>query len=166
MTSEAPRYRAFVSYTRADRTFAERLHRQLESYALPAAVRALHPELRPIRRPLRPVFLDEDELVPGGDLPGRIRDGLESSHYLIVICSPSARQSQWVNREVSEFIALGRRAQILAVVVAGEPYAEKRGFPPALECLPDALLAVESGAEVPTDAAELILGRLAPGTQP
>lgn len=130
------RYRAFISYSHLDHAQAVDLQTKLEQFVLPRATRAsvngmLHP-----RRPLRPVFRDETELVPGQDLPGRIKDALEASEYLIVVCSPNAAASEWVNKEVEDFIALGRRDSILSVVVGGQPDAVETGFDPATECMP------------------------------
>ena len=70
------RYRAFISYNRADREVAVRLHRLLERYVLPSALRLVSPGLRRDMRPLRPVFRDEDEMVPGPSLTERVRDAL------------------------------------------------------------------------------------------
>jgi len=103
---------------------------------LPHALRLIKPGMRHDRRPLKPIFRDEDELVPGQDLPERIRRGLENSEFLIVVCSPRAVASEWVGKEIKDFIALGRGDSILAVVVDGEPNTEGRGLAPELECLP------------------------------
>src|SRR5580692_4128014 len=154
---EGYKYRAFVSYSRSDASAARLLQRRLETYVLPSASRALQPGVRFDRRPIRPVFRDEDELVPGQDLPGRIRDGLKSSEYLIVICSPAAHRSEWVEREVLDFVQLGGRDRILAIVVAGEPETAKRGLPSELECLPDALISGPGGEGTPTDQGEELL---------
>jgi WD40 repeat protein len=133
---ETYRFRAFVSYSRSDRQWAKALQARLERYVLPNSLRLINPGVRQDRRPLKPVFRDEDELVPGQGLPERIRKGLEHSQYLIVVCSPRAAASEWVGKEIRDFIALGRGHNILAVVVDGEPNAEAHGAAPELECLP------------------------------
>jgi WD40 repeat protein len=80
------------------------------------------------------VFRDRDELPASADLGGVIKKALEASHYLIVICSRNAAQSQWVNQEIEMFLALGRRDHILAIIVDGEPNSgdARECFPPAL----------------------------------
>jgi WD40 repeat protein len=139
MTDEIA-YRAFLSYSHsADRATAKTLQRRLEAYVLPPALRSAGPGLRRDRRPLRPVFRDEDELVPGQDLPQRIRNALRASEFLIILCTPQAAGSPWVEKEILDFARLGRWDRILAVVAAGEPNAAARGLDPALECLPPAL---------------------------
>jgi len=129
------RYRAFISYSRVDREAARGLQRALEGYVLPAALRAVASGMRMDARPIKPVFRDEDELVPGQDLPERIRKGLETSEFLIVVCSPNAAASEWVEKEICDFARLGRPQNILAVVVGGEPNSGD----PATEALPRAL---------------------------
>ena len=76
------KYRAFISYSRKDHGFARRLQRELESYVLPKAVEIAGLDRRKFKRPLKPVFRDESELVPGQDLPERIRQGLAQSEVL------------------------------------------------------------------------------------
>lgn len=132
----AYKFRAFVSYSRSDRPWAKSLQSRLERYVLPHALRLINPGMRHDRRPLKPIFRDEDELVPGQGLPERIRKGLEQSDYLIVVCSPRSAASEWVSKEILDFIALGRQDNILAVVVDGTPNAESHGLAPEQEALP------------------------------
>jgi WD40 repeat protein len=133
------RYRAFISYNRADREAAVHLHRLLERYVLPSALRLVSPGLRRDVRPLRPVFRDEDEMVPGPSLTERVRDALRLSEFLVVVCSPRAAVSAWVEKEITDFVRLGRRKNILAVVIGGTPNAEAKGLSSELEALPRAL---------------------------
>jgi WD40 repeat protein len=134
------RYRAFISYNhRADGSFARRLHRRLETHALPQAV------LRTIRdaphgtRQIGRIFRDEDELVPGENLPERIQRALKDSEFLVVICSPAAVKSLYVNLEIEWFRTTNNRNNIIAIVTDGEPDAKRRGFPATRECMPRAL---------------------------
>jgi WD40 repeat protein len=133
------KYRAFISYSRVDRESAVALQARLERYVLPQALRLVKPGLKLDPRPLKPVFRDEDELVPGQDLTARIQAGLRGSEYLIVVCSPAAAASEWVEKEILEFCALGKGDNVLAIVVGGQPHAEARGMAVDLESLPRAL---------------------------
>jgi WD40 repeat protein len=137
--AEAHKYKAFISYSRKDRDSARRLQRELESYVVPRAVQIPGLDRRTLKRPLKPVFRDESELVPGQDLPERIRQGLAQSESLIVVCSPDAVRSEWVEKEIVDFTRLGKGGRILAVVVGGEPNAAARGFASENEALPRAL---------------------------
>lgn len=131
----AYKYRAFISYSRIDREVAKKLQRLLEYYVLPATLRAVSAGVTRDARPLTPCFRDEDELVPGQDLPDRIRSGLEASEYLVVVCSKSSAKSEWVDKEIIDFCRLGREKNILAVVIDGEPNALQKSE----EALPSAL---------------------------
>ena len=152
--ADAPfKYKAFISYSRKDRPFAVRLQRELEGYVLARAG-----ELGgdgATRRPLYPVFRDESELVPGQDLPDRIRKGLEQSEYLIVVCSPNAAASEWVEKEIVDFTKLSKGRRILAVVIDGIPAAERKGAAAAMEALPRALrFRVAPSGEITDDPAQ------------
>ena len=64
---------------------------------------------------------------------------MASSQSLIIICSPAAAKSKWVNQEILTFKRNNRDAQLFSVIVDGEPYAstmpgreEEECFPPAL----------------------------------
>jgi WD40 repeat protein len=135
---KAFRYKAFISYSRRDRSFAVRLQRELESYVLPRAIE-LTGRAKPRSRPFKPVFRDESELLTARHLPDRISEALADSEFLIVVCSPDAVRSPWVEREILDFTGLRGPDQILAVVARGEPNAAQRHLPEALEALPRAL---------------------------
>jgi hypothetical protein len=133
------RYWAFISYSQRDVAWARWLHRELETYRVPRALVGRPIGQTKVPRRLLPVFRDRDELPSAGDLRGKIRESLEASRALIVICSPYAAASPWVNEEVRSYKALGRGDRIFPLIVDGEPYASERpelGLP---ECFPPAL---------------------------
>jgi len=67
------------------------------------------------------------------DLSERIGSALESSAYLIVICSPEAARSIWVEREIEHFRRTRDDSRILALIVSGDPAGGAHDcFPPAL----------------------------------
>ena len=129
------KYTAFISYAHADQNVAAWLHKALEGYRIPKDLQGTAGRDGPIPRTLFPIFRDRDELSSSPDLSQAIQDGLKASAYLIVLCSPSAARSRWVNQEVIEFKKLGRADRIHALIVDGDPGAapDKGGcFPPAL----------------------------------
>ena len=130
------RYWAFISYAHADEKVARALHRNLETYTghrrLPPGPT---PTGEPIPRRLAPVFRDRDELGASSDLPARLHEALEASRFLIVICSPAAGRSQWVNAEIQRFKSIGRSERIFAYIVDGEPWASRSGTA-SDECFP------------------------------
>jgi len=126
-------YRAFISYSHHDERIVRRLQRALESYRIPSRLRGTHGEFGPLPDRLAPIFRDRDELASAGELGPRIQRALADSEALIVVCSPSAAASPWVNSEIIEFKRMGRGDRILGLIVDGEPGDPQREcFPPAL----------------------------------
>jgi len=122
------KYYAFLSYCHQDAVVAETLHKKLESFRLP---RGVTNECIASNR-LQPIYKKESELV--GELPISVRDALNDSKCLLLICSPEAAKSECVNREVSLFIAEGRVKHIVPYIVDGIPMCggKRECFPPAL----------------------------------
>lgn len=128
------RYRAFVSYSHRDARWAAWLHRRLESYRVPRRLRGSQGEFGPVPERLHPIFRDREELASSSVLGDRLRDALAESESLIVVCSPAAASSRWVDAEIEHFVALGRGERIHCVIVDGEPNAgdARECFPPSL----------------------------------
>ena len=138
--AETFKYRAFISYSHADRTWGDWLHRALESYRVPSRLHGATGRDGAIPTKLFPIFRDREELSSAAELSEQIRHALRQSAYLIIICSPRSANSRWVNEEILEFKRLGREDRILAVIAEGEPNAaDKPDADPALECFPQAL---------------------------
>lgn len=106
------RYSAFISYNHRDKRIAAWLHRAIETYRIPKRLRGRQTRLGILEARLPPVFRDREELAASSDLSQSIREALAVSGCLIVVCSPDSARSQWVNEEVRNFTALGRRDQI------------------------------------------------------
>ena len=83
-------YKAFISYSSADRPQADRLHKALESYRVPKGLVGRPTANGPVPARLIPIFRDRDELPSSPDLQVSIRNALERSEHLIVLCSPHA----------------------------------------------------------------------------
>ena len=129
---DAPaRYRAFLSYSWGDKAWGERLHRWLERYRVPEGAA---PGLPPSRR-LGKIFRDDEDMAAAGDIGAIVRRALEASENLIVVCSPRAAQSRWVDAEIAHFKAHHPQRQVFAVIVDGEPNSPD----PARECFPRSL---------------------------
>src|SRR5438445_201522 len=125
------RYSAFLSYSREDSRFVRRLHRQLESYRLPRGVGGS--SVAAAGRRLKPVFLDNDELVAAHDLTEAVREALAQSDHLIVVCSPRSAKSKWVGHEIELFRHHRGDRGILTALIEGEP---DEAFHPALRRRP------------------------------
>ena len=130
-------YFAFISYKHEDMRWAKWLQQQIETYRLPAIIRKQAPHLP---KQIRPVFRDQTD-ISTGPLLENLRQELRDSRFLIVLCSPAAAKSEWVNREVQHFIDMGRAERIIPFVVAGAPNAAN----PEEECFPAILRGAERG---------------------
>ena len=123
--SAAPafRYRAFISYSHQDKSWAAWLHRALEAYVIPRRLVGQTTAVGVTPARLAPVFRDRDELASATDLGHKVNEALAQSGCLVVICSPRSAVSQWVNQEVLAFKRLGRSERIFCLIVDGEPGA-------------------------------------------
>ena len=128
------KYRAFLSYSHRDQKRAGQLHRELERYRIPPHLGDNVGSESGSQHNLRPIFRDRDELSTGSDLSQVIKDALSESESLIVICSPSAVASSWVNDEIRAFQRLGKSDQIFCFIIDGSPFSGDEH-----ECFPEAL---------------------------
>jgi tetratricopeptide (TPR) repeat protein len=117
------RYRAFISYSHSDAKTAAWLHRSLEGYRVPSRLRGTRGEHGVLPERLSPIFRDREDLASAGELGARIESALFESDALIVICSPDAARSPWVENEILTFKRLRRGQRIYCLIVAGEPHS-------------------------------------------
>ncbi len=117
------KYQAFISYAHKDEAVAVRLHRALETYRIPKNLASES------QQALSPIFRDAAELSAHHSLPEKIREAIQSSRTLIVLCSPVAKASYWVNEEIRLFRSLHGEGSILSVLIEGTP---ETSFPSAL----------------------------------
>ena len=133
------KYKAFISYSHKDAKTASWLHRRLERYQLPKSKIGTETPRGRVPSSLKPIFRDRDELTAGASLGAVIEEALTQSENLIVICSPNAANSHWVNQEILYFKKLGREANIIPVVIDGEPFASNLPYSRGDEAFPEAL---------------------------
>ena len=148
-------YWAFISYSHKDEAFAKRLQAYLETYRVPKALvgRTSRGERIPTR--LFPVFRDRDELPGASDLGAKLREKLQRSRYLIVVCSANSVGSRWVDEEIRYFQALGRADRVLCIV--SYDHRGDGNVEAAAECFPPALrLAVEADEPLDPDLVQPI----------
>lgn len=138
------RYRAFISYSWADKAWAGWLHRALETYRPPRSLVGRRTSVGPVPRRLQPVFKDREEEAAGHGISASIEAAMADSDFLVVVCSPRSVRSKWVNREIAWFKTHRLKERILALVVDGEPGASlAEGCRPResdRECFPETLL--------------------------
>ncbi|MBO7571241.1 MAG: TIR domain-containing protein [Bacteroidales bacterium] len=142
--NKANKYFAFISYKREDEEWAIWLQHEMEHYHLPVSLNGR----TDLPSEFRPVFRDIDELK-AGNLPEQIYNSLASSSYLVVICSPNSAKSEWVNKEIKDFIKIGKNKgidnvrNIFPFIVEGHPHAQIESE----ECFPEALLELQDEEE-------------------
>ena len=103
-------YDGFISYSHAaDDLLAPRLQGGLQRFAKPWWK----------RRALR-LFRDEASLSANPHLWSSITDALDQSGWFVLLLSPDAGQSEWVNREVEYWLANKGAARIIPVLTDGE----------------------------------------------
>lgn len=156
MTENKFTYWAFLSYSQQDNCetrpgaqdvvslrWGDWLHDVLQAFSIPADFAGqinARGEIIPER--IDPIFQDGEEQSENASLNEPLRQALEQSKCLIVICSPRSARSLHVNEAVRYFKQLGRGNRILPIVIAGEPNAgeaNKPGSSPDQECFVPAL---------------------------
>ncbi|MDH3429955.1 MAG: toll/interleukin-1 receptor domain-containing protein, partial [Gammaproteobacteria bacterium] len=149
--SESFRYRAYISYSHHDEKCAVWLHKKLESYLVPRRLVGREMASGIIPRRIAPVFRDREELPSATDLGKTVNKALHDSANLVVICSPHAAESRWVNEEVLTFKRLGRSDRIFCFIIAGEPNATETPGCNSDECFPIGLRFCMSDEGILTD---------------
>lgn len=135
-------YACFISYRHSDNTeqsgeWASWLHQQLETYTVPPSlVGKLNRSGKKIPKRIYPVFRDETSAASSSNLTDELHEALKRAENLIVICTPSAAQSPWIDEELRFFKAHRGADHLFGIIVAGDP-AAREGDP--LDCQPKAL---------------------------
>jgi WD40 repeat protein len=103
-------FNGFISYSHA-----------ADGRLAPAVQRGLHRLARPWhRRRALWIFRDQTGLSVTPALWSSIQTALDGSEYFVLLASPEAARSQWVNREIEHWIATKSADRILPVVTDGE----------------------------------------------
>jgi hypothetical protein len=103
---------AFISYSRKDKPFAVMLERELRRYTPPRG-------LSVPRRRLN-IFRDEEDFT-GIEYYQAVNRHLQGSRKLVIICSPNARASSFVNDEIRRFTQVHSAEDLIPVLIAGNP---------------------------------------------
>src|SRR5262245_42201524 len=109
-------YRAFISYSHADIRLAAWLQKQLESFPVDKEWVGRYTKVWIVPSSLHPIFRDRLDLPPGPELNDSIKDTIQNSKFLLVLCSPAAAKSEHVNNEIIHFINYHGKANILPVI--------------------------------------------------
>jgi hypothetical protein len=101
-------YDAFLSYNHQDGAVAAGIHKGLHRIGRRMG------QLNALR-----VFRDTTEMAANTDLWGKVTDAMDRSRYLIVVLSPRAAASEWVNKEVAHWLQRRGPEQLLIVLAEG-----------------------------------------------
>ena len=134
------RYRAFLSYSHANARQAKWLHGALEGYSIDKDLVGRATPRGKVPASLRPVFRDREEFTAGRALPAETLAAIDASAALIVLCSPEAARSAYVDEEVRLFRGRHPGRPVIPVILAGTPgQPQDECFPPSLRFRLDAM---------------------------
>lgn len=122
---------AFISYSRKDKVFASLVEKALENYTPPKSSAISQKRLN--------IFRDEEDFT-GTDYHKAVRKHLQESRKLILICSPAARASCYVNDEVRIFAEVNGGDNIIPILLSGIPNNEASEEQDAEKAFPDTLV--------------------------
>lgn len=120
----------FISYSRKDKTFAQLLYTELGSYKPPKSL--------PVPQRYLKAFLDVSDAY-GADYEQAIHARLKDAAKLLVVCSPSARGSRFVDPEIRTFLKDGTSNEIISLIIDGLPNNEADGPADPRNAFPAAL---------------------------
>lgn len=130
-TAVAMEFDVFISYSRKNSDIARVLERALDAYVPPEGLGLPRTQLR--------VFRDESD-IRGSDYVASIRNHLSNSRKLLVVCSPAARASVYVNEEIEIFAQVRGPEHIISILWEGLPNNETAPETASLSAFPDALM--------------------------
>lgn len=105
---EQYKYFAFISCISDDKKWGIKILRNLESYCLPEDICNVYGIQR---KPMSPIFFVPKESNV------ELKDSLDASRNLIVICSTNSAKSAWLNCEVERFASTGKEQNIFPFII-------------------------------------------------
>jgi WD40 repeat protein len=131
MADKPHEYDAFLSYAHRDRQVTTAIQKGLHQIGRRVG------QLRALR-----VFRDDTNLTASPDLWGKIVEALDRSGHMIVVLSPQAAASHWVNEEIGHWLGHRGCEQLMLVLAEGHlqwDEAGKRFDPTRSDAAPPAL---------------------------
>jgi formylglycine-generating enzyme required for sulfatase activity len=112
---------------------AKRVHARLEAFRIDKDLVGRATQSGSVPESLRPIFRDRLEFDAGSSLEHKTLAALEGSAALIVLASPQAARSRYVNEEVRQFKSRHPDRPLIPLIVGGVSRN------PVEECFPQAL---------------------------
>jgi tetratricopeptide (TPR) repeat protein len=131
--SSVIKYGAFLSSCHCDEWWSKWLYAALEGYRIDNDLEDRKTSAGLSRKVLRPIFRDHEDFAADQFPSDQTLAALEASRYLIVICSPNAARSKYLNEEIRHFKIRHGAENIIPVIVSGQPDDVAR------ECRPPAV---------------------------
>jgi tetratricopeptide (TPR) repeat protein len=123
------KYRAFLSYSHKDMSWARWLHTRLEQFYIDKDLIERQTPVGLVPQTLRPIFRDREDFSGGHTLTDATVAAIDASAALIVLCSTTSAVRPAVNEEVRLFRSRHPDRPVIPVIVDG---AWPENFPPAL----------------------------------
>jgi hypothetical protein len=111
MKELASRYDVFVSYSHHDAPLAERLSRRIRTYR--------PPRVTGLARRKIVIFRDRERLTTSADLAATLSETVGASEHLVLLASPAAAQSPYVDQEVAAFLERKDESHVSIVMCSG-----------------------------------------------
>jgi hypothetical protein len=119
--SSVIKYGAFLSSCHCDEWWSKWLYAALESYRIDNDLADRKTSAGLSRKVLQPIFRDHEDFAADQIPSEQTLAALEASRYLIVISSPNAARSKYLNEEIRRFKIQRGAENIIPVIVSGQP---------------------------------------------
>ena len=123
------KYRAFLSYARADIRWAKWLHGQLEGFRIDQDLVGRETSRGIVPKTLRPIFRDQEDFSAGDTLADATVSAIDQSAALLVLCSTVSATRPAVKEEVRLFRWRHPDRPVIPVMIDG---TFPDNYPPAL----------------------------------
>src|SRR5262245_5190827 len=123
------KYRAFLSYARADIRWAKWLHGQLEGFRIDQDLVGRETSRGIVPKTLRPIFRDQEDFSAGDTLADATVSAIDQSAALLVLCSTVSAARPAVKEEVRLFRWRHPDRPVIPVMIDG---TFPDNYPPAL----------------------------------
>jgi acyl-coenzyme A thioesterase PaaI-like protein len=119
--SETLKYRAFLSYSRADAGVARRVRGRLERFRIDRELFGRSTRVGPVPEALRPIFRSRHDFYTKPSLGAGTAAALADSAALILLASPHSARGKYVNKQVKLFRACHPERPVVVLIIEGAP---------------------------------------------
>ena len=116
---EVFKYRAFLSYSRADAGVARRVRSRLEKFHIDRDLVGHVTPVGPVPEAIRPIFHSRHDFFTRPSLGAATAEALASSAAFIILASPHSAQSKYVNKQVRLFRSRYPERPVVVLIVEG-----------------------------------------------